>query len=369
MAKATIKMIAEIAGVSRGTVDRVLNDRPYVKKDIADRVRQVAEELNYTPNAVAKALKTQKKAVIAVIVPPRDNELFREVRRGVRRAQKEYEEYGISLELLTMKKYTIEEQERLLHEVEKKEYHGVAIAPFDALAVKRAIKRILAAGTPVVIFNTKVSGLDTMSFVGQDTDACGRVAAQLMGMMLGGKGAVAISIGKRNISAHISRAAGLEEYIEQNFPRMAVVDDFENFENDDVAYRLCWGTFRKNENIDGMFVTGAGLEGIGRFLKETGRAGKVKVVCTDFGRDAVGLLKEGVVDFAIGQQPFQQGYYPVKILAENILRGLEPAKKNIFTMVDIRTKENIDFSFVGEDDVAYPTRKPARKAAQTAEEA
>jgi LacI family transcriptional regulator len=122
MAKVTIKMIAEIAGVSRGTVDRVLNGRPYVKKDVAEKVRRVAEELNYTPDPVAKALKSQKKANIGVIVPPKENELFVEVRRGIRRAQREYEEYGISLELLTMKKYTIEEQVRLLQEIEKKHY-------------------------------------------------------------------------------------------------------------------------------------------------------------------------------------------------------------------------------------------------------
>lgn len=51
--RATIKMIAERAGVSIGTVDRVLHDRPYVKEEVRRRVLEVMEELDYQPNRVA----------------------------------------------------------------------------------------------------------------------------------------------------------------------------------------------------------------------------------------------------------------------------------------------------------------------------
>ena len=56
--RATIKMIAEKAGVSIGTVDRVLHDRPYVKAEVKERVPKVMEELDYRPNHMASALAT-----------------------------------------------------------------------------------------------------------------------------------------------------------------------------------------------------------------------------------------------------------------------------------------------------------------------
>ena len=56
--RTTIKMIAERAGVSIGTVDRVLHDRPYVKAEVRERVLQVLEELDYHPNRMASALAT-----------------------------------------------------------------------------------------------------------------------------------------------------------------------------------------------------------------------------------------------------------------------------------------------------------------------
>ena len=54
--RATIKIIAERAGVSIGTVDRVLHNRPYVKAEVRARVLAVMEELDYRPNRVASAL-------------------------------------------------------------------------------------------------------------------------------------------------------------------------------------------------------------------------------------------------------------------------------------------------------------------------
>ena len=56
--RTTIKMIAERAGVSIGTVDRVLHDRPYVKAEVRERVLRVMEELDYHPNRMASALAT-----------------------------------------------------------------------------------------------------------------------------------------------------------------------------------------------------------------------------------------------------------------------------------------------------------------------
>ena len=68
--RATIKMIAERAGVSIGTVDRVLHDRPYVKEEVRRRVLEVMEELDYQPNRVASALATSGMARHFAIIQP-----------------------------------------------------------------------------------------------------------------------------------------------------------------------------------------------------------------------------------------------------------------------------------------------------------
>ena len=68
--RTTIKMIAERAGVSIGTVDRVLHDRPYVKVEVRERVLRVMEELDYHPNRMASALATSGTPRKLALVQP-----------------------------------------------------------------------------------------------------------------------------------------------------------------------------------------------------------------------------------------------------------------------------------------------------------
>lgn len=76
----TIKQIAELCGVSRGTVDRVLNGRGKVRPEKAALVRAMAEKLNYRPNPAGKALSARKKQpVVGVLIASEGVHFFDEV--------------------------------------------------------------------------------------------------------------------------------------------------------------------------------------------------------------------------------------------------------------------------------------------------
>ncbi len=75
--RTTVKDIAERAGVSRGTVDRVLHDRGRVADDVKVKVQQAIEALEYKPNLVARSMATQKTFTIACLLPdPKDKKAF-----------------------------------------------------------------------------------------------------------------------------------------------------------------------------------------------------------------------------------------------------------------------------------------------------
>ena len=65
----TIKDIAKAAGVSIATVSYVLNNDPRIKKETAQKVLKVSEELNYVASASAKILKTKKTNIILTVIP------------------------------------------------------------------------------------------------------------------------------------------------------------------------------------------------------------------------------------------------------------------------------------------------------------
>jgi LacI family transcriptional regulator len=83
--RATLRDVARIAGVHPGTVSRALNPatEALVRDETVQRVRQVAEELGYRPNPLARGLKTNRSFTIGVIVPDIQNPLFPPIIRGL----------------------------------------------------------------------------------------------------------------------------------------------------------------------------------------------------------------------------------------------------------------------------------------------
>lgn len=80
---ATIKDVARIAGVSVASVSRVLNNGPKVSQKTIEKVSKVMKALNYTPNANARALVTQKSTTIGVVIPNVVDPFFASLAHGV----------------------------------------------------------------------------------------------------------------------------------------------------------------------------------------------------------------------------------------------------------------------------------------------
>ena len=93
---ATMKDVAQRAGVSPSTVSHVINETRFVSQQLRDRVLHAMSELNYQPSAVARSLRTKKTQVVALVIPDITNPYFPEVARGVQDVAEE-NEYSVIL--------------------------------------------------------------------------------------------------------------------------------------------------------------------------------------------------------------------------------------------------------------------------------
>ena len=126
--RATIKMIAERAGVSIGTVDRVLHDRPYVKEEVRRRVLEVMEELDYQPNRVASALATSGMARhFAIIQPTWESYVGEAMAAGVAKFRQDRQDYNVSV---TIHPYRQGRMEDCLHLLEQNPT-GISVVLLD----------------------------------------------------------------------------------------------------------------------------------------------------------------------------------------------------------------------------------------------
>jgi LacI family transcriptional regulator len=186
----TIKDIARRAEVSYATVSRALNDKPGVRESTRRRVIALAEELAYTPNAIARGLVKRQTHTLGLIIPDITNPFYPEVARGIEDAAAEA---GYSIFLCNTNWERRREQQYLSLLAEKR-VDGVIIAPIDRQAagvesaVPRAVPVVYVASAPqdtqasfVIIDNVRggllatehliEAGYTTVGFIGSPEDS------------------------------------------------------------------------------------------------------------------------------------------------------------------------------------------------------
>lgn len=72
----TLEEIARLAGVSRSTISRVINDHPNVRPEVREHVWQIIRQVGYQPHAAARSLATRRTQIIGVIIPESVTTLF-----------------------------------------------------------------------------------------------------------------------------------------------------------------------------------------------------------------------------------------------------------------------------------------------------
>ena len=93
----TIKDIASMANVSRGTVDRVLNNRGGVSPRTAERIRLIAEKMNYTPSITGRGLAVMKKDLKFGFILPAELNGHTSLNRALVQKTEEFAEYSITV--------------------------------------------------------------------------------------------------------------------------------------------------------------------------------------------------------------------------------------------------------------------------------
>lgn len=338
----TIQQIADKTGVSRGTVDRALNNRGRINPEVAEMVKRTAEEMGY----VHKARKRQKnpagKKKIGIVTQLSGSSFMLEIKRGIQTGKKELEDLGI--EVLVKENASVHEEEQLraIDELVKAGIQGLALMPVDSEAIREKLNWLInEKKIPVVTFNSDIVGTKRCSFVGMDNKLSGQTAAGLFGMMTRGVGKILVITGYFSSMLNNSRVDGFVEEIKKISPKLEIAGVQGSFNNTEEVRKIIENAMMSISGINGIFVVSGGQEGIVEAFKNLGVDQRPYVVIYDQTKKNEKLLKENVADFLIDQNGFEQGYRPQRILADLLLNQNQPEKEFFYTGIDIKTKYNI----------------------------
>jgi len=339
----TIKEIAKIAGVSRGTVDRVLNNRGTVKQETSERVQSIAKALNYRPNLAGKTLAVRKKNLkfgYILFSDTASNPFFADVARGIKSRAKELLDYGVAVEIRYAKIDNPSLQVQLIDELVGNGIDGLAITPISHPDVASKILQLTQSGVPVVTANSDISGSGRLAYVGSDYYKSGVTAAGLINLTTGGSANVGIIIGNPLIECHTERIAGFRNQVSSHYPGIHIMGQTTNNDDDLESFAVTQRLLEETPEIDALYLAAAGVSGACKAVKCAEPRRKIHIVSCDLIPATLALLNEGSVAATITQQPFLQGTKPLDILLAYIGMGIPPESERFYTKIEIKIREN-----------------------------
>lgn len=195
----TMKDIAKIAGVSVNTVSRALNDKPEINEDTKRRIKQIASELNYTPNSIAASLASRKSKTIGLIIPDICDPFFAQQARGVEDTAKKE---GYSVILLN----TDEISEAELDAVET--LRSIRVAGMLLTSVfsrTEHIENLKKQKVPLVLLNRRCQEIDTDYVINNNEKGAYKATKHLIKL---GHKRIGVILGPQRITSVQDRYAG-----------------------------------------------------------------------------------------------------------------------------------------------------------------
>lgn len=337
----TIQDIAEAAGVSRGTVDRALNNRGRINPEVARRIQQIADELGYVPKKRKKESE-KKKIKIGVVTQLSKASFMIQVKKGIEDARAELMDRGVELLLEDCLSVDENEQLKAVEKLVKQGIEGLAIMPVECQAIREKINELAeTAQIPVVTFNSDIVGTKRSCFVGLDNKKSGLTAAGLMGVMTRGTGKVLVITGYFGNSVNSMRVDGFVEEIKSTYPDLELVGVQSSFDEAGEVQKIIENTIAVFPDLAGIVVVSGGQAGIRNAFDNLHLQKRPYVIVYDLTPRNVKALQDDVVDFLIDQDGYVQGYRPPFILTDMIIKGQKPEKEFVYTDINIKTKYNI----------------------------
>ena len=338
----TIKEIAQMCGVSRGTVDRVLNHRGKVKPETEALILRTIHRMGYTKNIAGKALTVKKNApIFGALISSEGNPFFDDVIAGFRRAEEELVDYGVTVLVKTMRGYDVGRQLALMDELDEAGITVLIVQAINDERIEQRIRRLAEKGVATITVNTDIENSCRLCYVGSDYTSGGETAAGLMRLVSRGRANLGVVTGVNTLLGHVQRLEGFERRLKEICPDIVTVDHVSAMDDMEHSYRMTLEMLRRHPEIDTLFVAASGTFGACRAVIELGREKDMQVVAFDTVPSTVEMMRRGLVRGVVCQQPFMQGYQAVRAAFDILLTGTSKQGEQIIMENQVKILENL----------------------------
>lgn len=343
----TINDVAKAAGVSKGTVDRVLHDRGEVSAKSREKVLRVIEELGYKPNVYASMLASHKKHTICCIIPEyQEGDFWSLTARGIADAGETAARYSISVDIVTYDQYDIESFRQACHGVLETAPSGVVMAPQFRAETLLFAGELAKRQIPYVYIDSRIEeDEDYMAYFGMPMFQSGYLCADILMNDTPADRVYVVRIerdktGQSDPTA--ARRSGFMRYMAERYPSTEVVSIHIDPKDEGKRHARLDEAFAGDEGRKLIVMFNSRIHLVAAYLREKGLH-DCRVVGFDVLEKNVAALKDGTVKSLIAQHSDRQAAAAVLSLVDRFVLGKETVRRDNFTQLDILNSINCDY--------------------------
>lgn len=325
--RARIGDVIRLTGLSRATIDRVLNARPGVKSSTKSKVEAALKELGYAPDVLSSRVAAQPAAV-EVFVPVGPNPFFKVLRDGLEAAIDEFKYTNMTIRFREFDPYDPTTLSGQLRRV-KSDIAAVIAVGVEAPEVETALQALQRRGIKVLTFVSDTPRAKRMAYIGQDNFAAGRTAGRLMLGALGDRtGTLAIMLSNFQFRHFLDRQAGFQQICTAIRPDQTVITAPPFGQDPSRSEAIMKDLAQAHPDLAGIYILGGSQPGgLADFAKSLDPSPVIiGHELTPYSRDA---LKSGLFRFVISHNTLEMGRTAIRAVLADELPAILPSAINI----------------------------------------
>jgi len=344
----SVKQLAKLAGVSAGTVDRVLHNRGNVSEKSLRAVEKVLSEYGYKYNIHASAISLRRSYRILVVIPaPGKGDYWSSVKSGIEKALGDYADIQISLDWMFYDQFDLFSFREVKDRIDAKLYDAAIIGPTFETDTREFCGRFDEESIPYVFVDAMIGGTSPYASFTAPQEACGGMVCRLLLTNREKDSDIAVMNMKRkggvSSSNVLERRAGMDSYLKATGRSAEIIKEVEISltepqGNVDAVARF----LEENPNVKGFAVLNSRGHIMADILTKIGVKG-IRTVSFDLTEENIDCLKAGTLDIIICQRPVRQGYSAIVALIDHLLYHRHEPGVVHHVSADIIIRENFPY--------------------------
>lgn len=336
-----------MAGVSAGTVDRILHNRGNVSESSRKAVEQVLSEVGYRFNIHTSAVSLRKEYNIIITTPTASpGEYWGSIQGGIEHAMREYSDISIVCRYSNYNQFDIYSCRSAFSTIPGQNPDAVIIGPTFVSETQELCSNLDSSGIPYVFLDSAIEGTNPIATFTTDQYACGYLLGKLLHSMLQEDSQFAIfgtqRIGNQRANNSTARRKGFMSYFGECGLTSHIKEASFSMLAPEENEKIILDFIEKNRDVRGIAVMNSRGYIIADILKEKG-IGDIRLLSFDLTSNNIRCIKDGSISALLCQRPEQQGFNAVKSVIRYLLYKKTEQDIHHMMPIDIILKENLPY--------------------------